>query len=230
MPLNRQIPHTSPAAKALLMAGLSVFCALGGPAFAEEIPARQAIVAVSPTPNPSSTPIPSVRPEELLAAEARFQAALGDGLKKASSRAELMDTDLAGLRERVRSLTGSYEGARLQLEAQGTQAAAFGLALEEAEKKLAEGLRRISEVHDQIESKGARMEGLLDLVNTLKRDLNDDSHEIAELKNEYAELKKSTQAPTEEQDWWGQLTSWRYMPLCGAVLGAVALGVAASHR
>jgi hypothetical protein len=230
MPHERLIPSRFKAARALLMAGLSILRPGLLLAEGDAIPARQALASISPTPWPTNTPIPSVRPEELQTAESRINASINDGLRKAANHADVMDNDLAALKERVKALGGSYEGLRLQAEAQATQAAAMSLALEEAQQKLNEGLKRISDVHDQIESKGARMEGLLDLVNTLKRDLNDDSHEIADLKSEFAAMKKRSEVPVEEQDWWGQLSSWRYLPICGVVLGAVAVGLAASHK
>jgi hypothetical protein len=227
--MRRLTPETA-AAKALLLAGLCFFRPMALWAEGQDIPARQPLSQISPTPYPSSTPVPSVRPEELHAAEARLDSSISSGLRRAEGRAELMDTDLAALRERVKALGASYEGAKLQLDNLSTEAEAFAQQLLEAQKKLEDGLKKIDEIHAQIEGKGARMEGLLDLVNTVKRDLNDDSHEIAELKGEYDELKKASAAPAPDEDWWGQLSSWRYLPVCGVVLGAVALGIAASHK
>jgi len=216
------------------MAGLSLLAPLALRPEVEDLPARHVISAVTPTPaptpRPTSTPYPSVRPEELRAAEARLGAGIAEAMRKSADSAEAMSKDLIAIRERVKALeTGAGED-RIQLDKQGKDARAFAVTLDESGKKLDEGLKKVEEVRAQIEAKGSRMEGLLDLVNTLKRDLNDNSHEIAELKRDFDKVKKISQAPVEEQPWWDQLAGWKYMPLAAAILGGAALGVSASHK
>jgi hypothetical protein len=222
-----------PTAMALLTAGL---CLFRGPALADEptpFPARRAAPAVTPTPwpspAPSATPLPVVHPEELKAEAAALRAELGLGLKSAADSNAQLDKQLNELGEKIRAISGSQEDDRSKLARQGENAKAFGEALEASQAKLNESLKKIEEVRAQIEGKGARMEGLLDLVNTLKRDINDNSFQIAELKREFEGLKKAEQQPAEE-DWWGQLVGWRYLPMAATVLGGVALGIAASHK
>ena len=218
---------------ALLTAGL---CLLRGGALAEEatpFPARHPAPAVTPTPwptlAPTATPLPVVHPEELKAEAAALRSELGLGLKSAAESNAQLDKQLSQLGEKILAISGSQAEDRSKLVRQGENAKAFGEALEASQAKLNESLRKIEEVRAQIEGKGARMEGLLDLVNTLKRDINDNSFQIAELKREFEGLKKAEQQPAEE-DWWGQLVGWRYLPMAATVLGGVALGIAASHK
>jgi hypothetical protein len=217
------------------MAGLSLLAPVSLFSEGEEPPpARRAVAATTPTPQPTpqptSTPFPVVHPQELKAAEARLDAAIAETLRKASDHAELMSKELSFIKEKIQALAKDAGEDRIQLDKQGKDARAFAVTLDESGKRLDDGLKKVDAVRAQIESKGQRMEGLLDLVNTLKRDLNDNSHEIAELKHDFESVKKVSRTPTEEQDWWDQLSGWKYMPLAAAVLGGVALGVAASHK
>lgn len=219
-------------ASALLVAGLCLFRPCPALTDSELIPARRVGVTPTPqpTPAPTSTPMPSVSPEELKAAESRLNAAIAESLRKASDQNEQMSKDLAAIREKITTLSAAQAEDRERMEKQKADTKALADSLDASDKKTDESLKKIDDVRVKIESKGSRMEGLLDLVNTLKRDLNDNSHEIAELKQQFDSVKKVSQAPVEEQDWWDQLTGWKYMPLAAAVLGGVALGVASTHK
>jgi hypothetical protein len=222
-----EFPGLFPA-KALLMAGLCLLGPAGLNGSEPPIPGRQVAPAITPTTMPSATPIPSVRPEELKASEARLKDEIATALKRASDSNAQLEKELSGIREKVQALAIAQGEAGLRLERQSKDALGFSEQLELSQKKLGDGLKKVEEVRLNLEGKGSRMEGLLDLVNTLKRDVNDNSHQIAELKRDIEALKTSSQAPADPEDWWGQLNSWRYLPLVATVISGVAIGMAAS--
>jgi uncharacterized protein YoxC len=227
MPLSIRLRPFSQAAKALLPAGLSLFSPF---LHAEDFPARRSLGALTPaaTALPSPTPPPSVSPEELKAAMGVLRAEAVDESKKDSEQSEALKKELKELSLRLDELGK----AQRQMDGRAALIEAAAVALKsdvgDARKSVTDGLKAVEEVHGQIESKGRRMEGLLDLANTLKRDLNDNSHEIAELKADLASLRAAVQKPTQESDSWTQFATWRYLPAVAVVLSAVALGVATS--
>jgi len=230
MPLKRPKAGRMRQTQALLMAGLCLFD-LGARTLAdEEIPARHVGSAITPTPFPTNTHVPSVRPEELKAAEARLGENMAREFQKLADNNLGLDKEMDSLRDKVRELGAAAVDAKQRLEKQGEEAKTMAEVLQSAQKKLDESVKRVDEVRSAIESKSSRMEGLLDLVNTLKRDLNDNSHEIAELKRDFETFRKASQTPVEEQSWYEQLSTWRYLPAVATVLGGVALGLAASHK
>jgi hypothetical protein len=217
-------------AKALLLAGLSLFLAVSVMADDQTIPSRQIVAEISPTPNPTATPLPSVRPEELKAAEARLEDAIAVSNQKNLDTNESLKKELAALGEEIQSLFK----AQADLGALISKQAGDFKNLEDnqvaSNAKLDMGLQKVEDVRAEIEKKGERMENLLDLLNTLKRDLNDDSQEIADLKGDMEKVKALLQTSTDAQDWWTQIVTWRYLPLTAAVLGVVAVSIAASQK
>ncbi|MES2202084.1 MAG: hypothetical protein V4498_07530 [candidate division FCPU426 bacterium] len=186
--------------KALLLAGLSLF---GGPKAHAEEPLNP---DMSRRPLPQATPTheipvpPALKLEDLSAAESRWKGELAD-----------LSVQVRALEAKISSTAKASESA--------AQAATDSLA-------------KSKDLQSAIERKAERMENLLDLMSTLKRDVNDNSHEIAEVKDSLEKLRKD-QAQSGGKaagEWWDQLATWRYMPLTAAVLGAVALGLAASHQ
>src|SRR5205823_3955149 len=142
--------------------GLSLFCAaLPAEEPAARRPAPQLLPA-QPQPTLTPTPYPSVKPEELQAAEARMR----DRLK--------LETD--ALQERIRLLGKDTEEQTRQLQKLFEGDKAFSTELESFQKKLDLALKKMDSTAEDIEAKGERMQGLLDIVNTLKRDVNDNSH------------------------------------------------------
>ncbi len=161
---------------------------------------------MSRRPLPQATPThevpapPALKLEDLSAAESRWKGELAS-----------LSVQVRALEERISSTARASESA--------AQAAT-------------DSLSKSKDLQSAIERKAERMENLLDLMSTLKRDVNDNSHEIAEVKDSLEKLRKD-QAQSGGKaagEWWDQLATWRYMPLTAAVLGAVALGLAASHQ
>ena len=78
----------------------------------------------------------------------------------------------------------ALDSMRAQLEslgkAQQDQAMSLSTSagkLDDLDQKLEQSLQKVEDVRSDIEHKGERMENLLDLIDTVKRDLNDDSVE-----------------------------------------------------
>lgn len=217
------------ATKALLLAGLYFLSpvALSAEAALEEnAPARRAMPMISPTP----TPPPSVRPEELALVQASFRTQLEVARKKTDEENAAAMARLNALDEKIVALgkTGLDQGASFtaSLADQKKELVALKETLDASEKKSAESLKKVQEISDNLERKGARMESLLDLMNTLKRDVNDNSREIADVKGAIEKIEVRTRVKGDGSDWWEQIATWRYLPLTAAVLGAVALGFA----
>jgi uncharacterized membrane protein YdfJ with MMPL/SSD domain len=222
--------------KALLLAGLFLLGQAAGraetAAAPEGAPTRRIMPAVSPTPpaapQPSSATPASVSPEDLAKAETAFRAQLEAARKKNDDDNASAMTRLNALDEKISALgkTGLDQGASLTDQKKDLTALRESQAA--SEKKFADSLKKAEEISENLERKGARMENLLDLMNTLKRDVNDNSHEIADMKGALEKIEARTHVKADDSDWWEQIVSWRYLPLAGALLGGIALGVAVS--
>ncbi len=207
------------ALPALLMAGLFHFAPQARAAEAPE-PTPTAVAAESgparrpaaaPSPQPSPTPLVSLEDFKRLEQDAAGLHSAQQGMKK----------DLGGLEEQVQKL------AKWQSE-QAPQIKTLSQIFEETRQDLSAGLKKVEEVRQSIERKGEVMQGLLDLLSTLKRDVNDNSHEIALIKQDLDKLRASLKAPPESMGPLEKLARWPYMPLAAAVLSGIAIGVAAS--
>ena len=197
--------------KALLVAGLSLF----GSCLAAEEPAAPDARRPAPQLSPSPMP-PSVKPEELQAAETRIQERLKQEAEALQERIRLLgkDTD-----EQSRQLQKLFDGDRV-----------LAGELEGFQKKLDSALKKLDDSTEDIEAKGARMQGLLDIVNTLKRDVNDNAHEIAEMKADLEKLRKASSVSKDDPEWWQQLLEWKYLPAAAAVLSGAALAITLTRK
>ena len=195
-----------------------------------EAPTRRIISAVSPTPYPTATPPPSVRPEELAKMAASLRLNMDtvskhaeEGLASSLARLNAMDNEIAAL-----SKAQLEQGAEPADERKGL--GALTDAMEANQKKSEDSLKKVQDISDDLQRKGERMESVLDLMNTLKRDVNDNAHEIADIKSELEKIEERTRVKSDNSDWWDQVVSWHYLPLTAVILGAVAIGVAASQK
>lgn len=201
----------------------------------EAIPARK--------PAPTATPIPSVKLEDLNAAEKRLEARIADaGMKNSDSykkleeadqalrRAlELAKADLEDLTKKVDRLSKASDEAQPREDRQAKLLEAYSEILGTLKTDTAATLKKAEEARADIMRKGEKLEGLLDLMSTVKRDLNDNAHEIVELKQDIETLRKRLKAPEEEPEWYDRVARWPYLPATAALLGGLAIGIAATR-
>lgn len=212
--------------QALLCAGLFLLTAGASAAMPEEAPARRPVEAVA-TPAPTPTPLVSLedfrRLEQSVSRLSLESAGLAKKAEEAASAVQQgLGKELHQLDEQVQKL---QKWQAVQVPEFKTLAQTF----DDARKSLDEGLKKVEEVRQSIERKGQMMEGLLDLLSTLKRDVNDNSREIAVLKQELSRLNASVAPQAEEGDWWEAVARWRYLPLTATILSGLAVGVALSR-
>jgi chromosome segregation ATPase len=134
----------------------------------------------------------------------------------------------ADMNKALDSMRAQLEGLGKAQQDQAMSLSTSAGKLDDLDQKLEQSLQKVEDVRSDIEHKGERMENLLDLIDTVKRDLNDDSKEIAELKEETARLNGLVKTPSDETPWWDQLADWRYLPATATLLGVIAILVASS--
>lgn len=212
------------------MAGLSFFAGLlpaaDGIGPAEEAPPVRRIA-------PSPTPQPVVRPADLDAAEKSLKQGIQEAVKRSEEADLAIKKNLEGLRQDVEEIgrkvekLGKLQGdQQVLLDRQAKETSAYVELLDALKLDVAKTLKKAEEARADVERKGEKMEGLLDLASTLKRDLNDNSHEIVELKAALEKVKARQGVPEDEPEWYDKVLRWRYLPATAAALSVIAIGVA----
>jgi chromosome segregation ATPase len=125
----------------------------------------------------------------------------GRALKELRDREAKLDSDLKGL--------------------EGKDGAAI--------KGLQDSLKSLDELQADLKGRRDSLEGIQDLMASLKKDLDDDSTELVDVKRDVAALKRDLNAPEPEGSWWDKAYRWPYLPAVALGVATVSLAVALSR-
>lgn len=192
-------------------------------AFAAE-PADPVRTILRDTPTPS---VPAVKAEELTALRER----LGELQGKLQAQSASLDGLAARLAQLTREMDGQRSGlgSRLdelkkQVDRQGTDLDGLGQKTDFSVKHVDLAVKNLQGLQDEIKEKRDSLSGITDLMAALKRDVDDNSSEIVDVKRELAGLDK--EGTPAAGNWWTQASRWPYLPLTAAVLSVTAIFLA----
>jgi chromosome segregation ATPase len=170
---------------------------------------------------------------------------LQNELRTQAQSAKALDASIAGvgstlgeLDKRVAALGAAAATKDVDATAQAAKMknlsddlAALRQDLEGGSKKMREGLAEIAALREDLKQRQARLDSLTDLLAVMKKDVDNNSEEIVEVKQS---LKGYQLAPAAQDksagEWWDQALEWKYLPALAVGLSAAALGLAAAHR
>ena len=98
-------------------------------------------------------------------------------------------------------------------------------------KQMKDGLAEIAALRDDLKQRQSKLDSLTDLLTVMKKDVDNNSEEIVEVKQGLQRLEpKLADKPLASDDWWEQGVTWKYLPAVAVALSGVAIGIAASHK
>ncbi len=166
-----------------------------------------------------------------LRTQAQTAKALDASLATAGSTLSELDRRVAALGQEAAAKDVYAAGQEAKLKGLSDDLTALRLQDEVSSKVMKDGLADIAALRDDLKQRQAKLDSLTDLLAVIKKDVDDNSEEIVEVKQS---LKRLEQAPSPESmvsgDWWGQALQWKYLPAVAVGLSVIAVGVAASHQ
>lgn len=207
-----------------LAAGLLLFHSLLP---AEAPPGRSPAPAAAESPAPADS---GARLEELsrrLEASERAQAAAASEAEAARAEEARRRTRLAQELELLRGRLELQESKSGSLE---KQLQSLGASLAGLQESLGTAGRELAAAREDFRARSARLDSLDEWMGVLKKDLDGEREELVELRQALKRLDPGPGAAAPGSQWWQQAASWRYLPALAAVLGGLALAVAASRR
>lgn len=177
------------------------------------------------TPTPS---VPAVKAEELTALRERLAELQG----KLQSQSSALDGLSARLAQLTREMDGQRSGLgtrldelKKQVDRQGTDLDSLGEKTDFSVKHVDLAVKNLEGLHDELKEKRDSLSGITDLMAALKRDVDDNSSEIVDVKRGLAGLDKEA-GSSAAGNWWTQASRWPYLPLTAAVLSVTAIFLA----
>jgi chromosome segregation ATPase len=189
-----------------------------------------------------------IRPEATLTTLQKLQedtAALRASLKEMDKAARENTKEREDLRRRLQDADEAADAARkketqglrrdledvdTRLKAQAGQMASLLEGQEAWRHKQDLRLNSLEEFRADFEDKKERLAGMADLMAAMKKDLNDDSQEIAQLKSQVEALNQKAFRPPEDDNLLLQAARWPYTPLVAVAISVVTMITLTVHK
>ena len=158
---------------------------------------------------------------------------LGDNrasLRSLNETAEELEKAVLRLKKTLKELDSTLprlDSVESRLLRQDDDVAALAQTVKALQQGLQTDLEEIKKFRKEFEQKSERLEGVIDLMNAMRKDINDNSREIVELKQAIKVLENPAQKEN-GGSFWQKLSRWPWMPALAVGLSAAALGLAAS--
>jgi hypothetical protein len=220
--------------QALLLAGLLLLdpMSLRAQETAEEAPSR----SVAPTAGPTATPGEdwSRKFQPLEEEVARLKGRLSGettSLEALSARVNVLEQSLDAQANRLKQVEADLAQQQTQLERQGLSQEALSGRLDAEIKRVEKSVHSVDDLNKDLADKRDALSTFQDLANGLKKDTDENSAEIVELKQRLAALQKDEPVevkPAASSAWWEKASHWQYLPLVAVVISTVSLAVVLS--
>jgi DNA repair exonuclease SbcCD ATPase subunit len=158
---------------------------------------------------------------------AKQQARQAYEQEQALQRVERLKKMQAGL-DQIDSLGQSLEKTRSVQQLHTDSIGELNDTVQALHKSLSLELEEVRDFRKAFTAKSERLEGVIDLMNAMRKDINDNSRGLVDLQNELDKSKRPAKTIV-SSGWFGKLSRWQYLPVAAAGLSAVALALAASQ-
>jgi chromosome segregation ATPase len=165
-----------------------------------------------------------------LRTQAQTAKALDVSLSSLGSSLSDLDKRVAVLSEAAAAKDVDAAGQSAKLKALSDDLGALHLQAEDNAKAMKDSLADLATLREDLKQRQGKLDSLTELLTVIKKDVDDNSEEIVEVKQSLARLQQApTPAAMVEGDWWEAALQWKYLPALAVGLSVVAVGVAASR-
>lgn len=169
-------------------------------------------------------------------ARLKSQAAAAQGVEQRLTAAE---GSLASVVVKLQALDEAQAKAAVSAAAQQTrldgglaEVDALKTALGAAQDQITGAAKDYAATRVEMGQRSEKLQGLVDLLDVLKKGLDSDDEELVEVKLALKRLepKPAPDASLTNAAWWNGILTWKYLPALATGLGIVAVGTSLAHR
>jgi predicted nuclease with TOPRIM domain len=185
--------------------------------------AAPAISADGPVRSVAKGPSQEAKLAELKASIQELQA----GLQAQQVAMASLEERLKARDEVIQSQGQSLQDLKAVSDKQVGDLSGLADSLDATLKRNSAALRQMDDFEADFKDKRERLEGIADMLGALRKDLNDNSQEIVELKRSVKEAApENTAGPGQSPSFWDQMNHWPYLSATALAVSIAALFVA----